>query len=416
MKQLTKLIIFTLSIFFFWSCSSDKINNQAIAKHVVVIGFDALSPDGLNNATTPNFDRVMAEGAFTLQARSVLPTSSSTNWASMIMGVGPESHGITSNSWEKDNFVLPAISQSEDFLFPTIFHLIDKQIKNVEIGAIYDWVGFGRLFEKNAVDYDISPGTEDETAAAASAYIKDKNPAFTFIHFDHVDHAGHEFGHGSKEYYTSVEKADVLLGEVMTAIKASAMADETVVIISADHGGIGLGHGGETLNEAEIPFIVWGKSVKKNHKLKYPIYQYDNAAYSCICLGYKNTNGMDWETHKKNAFVGYDETDDYPTTVRVSAPVILPAVVLSKKAGGLFDNQKEVVIENPSNEGKIHYALNGNMPTKDSPLYTTPFTVTENTVVKSAVFINKKISSTVSEAFFRIKEKNYTPPIAYEVF
>ncbi len=67
-------------------------------KHVLVIGIDGLSPDGILNARTPVLDSLMAHGSATMRARAVLPTSSSSNWASMIMGAGPEQHGITSNN------------------------------------------------------------------------------------------------------------------------------------------------------------------------------------------------------------------------------------------------------------------------------------------------------------------------------
>jgi phosphopentomutase len=73
----------------------------------------------------------------------------------------------------------------------------------------------------------------------------------------------------------------------MQAITSSAMAEETVVIISSDHGGIGKGHGGESLQEVEIPFIVWGKSVKKNYTIEFTVYQYDNATTVAFALGLK---------------------------------------------------------------------------------------------------------------------------------
>lgn len=261
-----KLLKFILAILL-WIIGLNSVVAQNVVsshiKHVVVIGFDGLSPDGLQTAKTPTFDRLIAEGASTMHARAVLPTSSSSNWASMIMGAGPEQHGITSNAWERDNFTLPAVTQSEDFLFPTIFKLIKDQLNNAEVGAIYHWGGFGRLFEKSAVDYDMNPETEEETAQVASEYIKTQQPKFTFIHFDHVDHAGHAFGHGTLHYYKSVEKADVLLKEVLQAIETSEMAKNTLVIVSSDHGGLGTGHGGESLQEVEIPFIVWGPTVKK---------------------------------------------------------------------------------------------------------------------------------------------------------
>ena len=412
---LSKTFVVFAVLSLLWSCATTEKKQSPLVKHVVVIGFDGLSPDGLKNATTPTFDKIISEGASTLHARAVLPTSSSSNWASMIMGAGPEQHGITSNSWEKNNFVLPAITQSEDFLFPSIFQLIDDQKENAEIGAIYHWTGFGRLFEKGAVDYDISPDSEDETAALAGAYIKGKKPTFTFIHFDHVDHGGHEYGHGSPEYYKSVEKADAMLAEVMAAIKASGMPDETLVIISADHGGLGKGHGGESLQEIEIPFILWGKSVKKNHVLKYPVYQYDNAATVAFALGIKTP--MAWIGRPvKNAFEGYELNDDYPTTERLEQPAILPMAKLNKKAGGLFDDTATIMMENTNGAGEIRYTLDGSMPSGISSLYTDPVKTTENVVVKSAIFRKGKIASTVSEAYFRIKNKTLAPPISYELF
>jgi hypothetical protein len=399
-----KLIVWSIVICSLGSCATKEQGGSPQVKHVVVIGFDGLSPNGLEKAATPTFDKIISEGSSSMHARAVLPTSSSTNWASMIMGAGPEQHGITSNGWEKDNFVLPTIVQNEDFLFPTIFQMIDDQIENAEIGAIYHWTGFGRLFEKGAVDYDINPDSEDETAALASAYIKDKKPTFTFIHFDHVDHGGHEHGHGSPEYYESVEKADKMLAEVMDAIKASGMADETLVIISADHGGLGKGHGGESLQEMEIPFIVWGKSVKKNHVLKYPVYQYDNAATVAFALGIKTP--MAWIGQPvKNAFEGYELSDDYPIIERVKEPLILPVAKLNKRAGGLFDDAATIIMQNTNGTGEIRYTLDGATPGENSTLYTEPVKTTENVVVKSAIFNNGKIVSAVSEAFFRIKKE-----------
>ncbi|MFT5266492.1 MAG: hypothetical protein ACI8YQ_005257, partial [Polaribacter sp.] len=289
------------------------------------------------------------------------------------------------------------------------------KIENAEIGAIYHWDGFGRLFEKKAVDYNISPKTADETAQLASEYLKSKQPSFTFIHFDHVDHAGHEYGHGTTEYYKSVEKADIVLAEVMEAITSSGMANETLVIISADHGGIGKGHGGESLQEIEIPFILWGKSIKKNFKIIDPVYQYDNAATVAFAFGLKLPLACIGKP-VKNAFIGFNESNEYPIAKRLKEPVILPKAVLAKKAGGLFNDKAKVAIENANEEGIIKYTLDGSMPSNTSDSYTKMFKVSQNTVVKSAVFTDSKISSMVNEAFFRVKGSTLKMPVSYEVF
>lgn len=405
----------TVGICSLWFCVSIQSQQLPSVKHVVVIGFDGLSPDGLAHATTPEFDALIAEGASSMHARAVLPSSSSTNWASMITGAGPEQHGITSNSWEKNNFVLPAVVQSEDFLFPTIFNLVQSKKKEAEIGAIYQWDGFGRLFEKGAVDYDVHTSSEEETARIACAYLSSKQPTFTFIHFDHVDHAGHAYGHGTPAYYQSVEKADALLAEIMNAITTSPMVNETIVIVSADHGGIGKGHGGASLNEMEIPFIVWGKGIKKNYQINYPVYQYDTAATIAFAFGLQLPMACIGKPIK-NVFVGFQQSDDYPLLKRQLKPLILPIGTGNQKAGGLFKDHAEVIIENPNNQGSIHYTLDGSIPSTTATTYVKPFSLSANTVVKSAIFEKNKIVSMVTEAFFRVYPSALQPAVSYELF
>lgn len=47
---------------------------------------------------------------------------------------------------------------------------------------------------------------------------------------------------------------------------------------SSDHGGVGTKHGGETLAEIEIPFILIGPGVKQGCQITHQVMTYDNAA------------------------------------------------------------------------------------------------------------------------------------------
>ena len=247
-------------------------------QHVIIIGIDGMSPNGILNANSPVMDNLMQNGSYTMHARDVLPSSSSPNWASMIMGAGPEQHGITSNEWQPDNHILPPVIKNEAGYFPTIFWLLYQHNPGYEIGAIYHWDDFGRLFEKEAVDFDTTFKNENKVADMASQYIVDNKPNFLFVHFDHVDGAGHKFGHGTEKYYGSVAKADQLIGKIADAIKTADLMDKTLIIISSDHGGNGTSHGGETPGEVEIPIILSGPGIKQGYEITYPVNIYDIAS------------------------------------------------------------------------------------------------------------------------------------------
>ncbi len=373
-------------------------------RHVVVIGVDGLSPDGIRKAATPVLDRLMAEGAYTLQARCVTPSSSSSNWASMIMGADVEQHGVHSNDYERDNFILPPVVRGTSDIFPTIFGEIDSQVPGAKIGAIYHWKGFGRLFEKHAVDYDTAAPDENTAARLAAGYILREKPVFTFVHLDHVDHAGHVSGHGSAPYYAAVSKADSLIGQIIAAIEKAGMAQKTLVVIASDHGGIGLGHGGLTMAEMEIPFLLWGGGVKKGYRIPTPVYQYDNAATVAFALGLERPYA--WIGRPVQcAFQGFPEPPrNYPVQGFLEKPAYQPAAVFNKRAGGLFLSDTLIRIEKPAGtpaDAVLRYTLDGSLPGPTSPVYTSPIRTGENTVVRSGLFQKKRLVSEVAEAQYR---------------
>ncbi len=246
--------------------------------HVVIIGCDGMSPDGILKAKTPSMDNLIQRGAYTLRARGVMPTSSSPNWASMIMGAGPEQHGITSNSWRPDKFEIAPTAVGTGGIFPTIFSVLREQQPSAVIACFHDWSGFGGLFEREALDIVEDTDGPVNTTERAVAYFKAKQPNLTFIHLDHIDLAGHKYGHGTPEYYQSVEEADRLIGETVRGLETAGMLEQTILIITSDHGGVGKGHGGATMAEIEIPWIIAGPGVVSEKKLRSFVDTYDTAA------------------------------------------------------------------------------------------------------------------------------------------
>ena len=413
------LRVFSKSIFFFiffiLACEKNQISKDFKTAHLIVIGVDAMSPDGIINADTPVMDELMANGSYTLNARAVLPTSSSTNWASMVSGAGPEQHGITSNGWERDEHTLPPVVKGAEGIFPTIFSVARKQRPEMEMGAIYTWTGFGRLIERSMLDYDTTEKNDELTLQKAIGYIKNKTPNFLFIHLDEVDHVGHSLGHKTPHFYDAVAHVDTQIGQIIQSTKDAGIFDNTTFIISADHGGIGYGHGGETEDEIEIPFIIYGKGIKENYMIKNQVYTYDNAATAALLLGIEQPQA--WIGRPvMTAFKGVPEPEFQNQKIKIPPPTIYPKANLYDMAGGLYmDQEAEVVMESTA-DALIRYTTDGSIPIKNSKLYQGKFSLAKTTVVMAKAFKGEHQESKVSKAYYRMVNKSSDNGIRYQYY
>lgn len=267
--------------------TSTMVASVAGMAHVIVIGCDGMGSLSFTRSNAPVMHRLMREGAWTLRARGVMPTSSSPNWASMIMGAGPEQHGVTSNEWETNKFEIPALEVGPEGMFPTIFRVLREQRPAARIACVHDWDGFGRLFERGSADLVENVKGSTNTARRAIEVIRRQQPALTFIHFDDVDHAGHTYQWKSPEYFQAVAEVDGLIGEILAAVETTPMRGRTLVLITADHGGVGTKHGGPTIAELEIPWILHGPGVAAGKEIRTPVNTYDTAATLAYVFGLK---------------------------------------------------------------------------------------------------------------------------------
>jgi predicted AlkP superfamily pyrophosphatase or phosphodiesterase len=231
----------------------------AAISHVLIIGVDGLSSDGVRNAATPNIHKLMARGAWTLQSRGVMPTVSSPNWMSLLSGAGPEMHGVHSNEWERFNFKIAPACKGPEGIFPGIFGVIRAQRPKAKLAAIHDWPGFGRLVERTAASHVQHVKTSPAATAAAIAYWNEHKPLLLFVHLDDVDHAGHDKTWEGPEYRAAVEAMDTLIGRLV----ATVPLDKTLIVLAADHGGTGTKHGNDTTNELETPLVFAGPGIAK---------------------------------------------------------------------------------------------------------------------------------------------------------
>lgn len=269
------------------SIAKNVVHNKQKAKHVVFIGIDGWGAYSVSKAEIPAIKKLMVDGSYTLEKRSVLPSSSAVNWASMFMGAGPELHGYT--EWGSRVPELPSRIVNENGMFPTIFKVLRDVRPDAEIGCLYEWKGIEFLIDTLALNYYAQAKNAneqpDQLCTMAEIYIKNKKPTLLAVCFDNLDHIGHKDGHDTPAYYTKLTELDSYVARIVQAVKVAGLLDDTIFILTSDHGGINRGHGGKTMQEMQSPFIISGKNVKVGLEFHESMMQYDIASTIAYILG-----------------------------------------------------------------------------------------------------------------------------------
>lgn len=260
--------------------SAGSVWGQSV-EHVIVIGLDGWGGYSMPRADMPHVKALMADGAYTLHKRSVLPSSSAPNWAAMFMGVPTEVHGYT--KWGSKTPEIPSPMVNEHGIFPTIFSVTREALgPEAEIGVLYEWKGIKYLVDTLALSYHAQgvngKDNPDNLCNMTVEYIKSRKPVLMAVCFDEPDHTGHAVGHDTPEYYAMLSHLDDYVGRIVEATREAGIYDSTVFVVTGDHGGIKKDHGGITLQEMETPFVVCGPGIKRGYEFTGLMLQQDVAA------------------------------------------------------------------------------------------------------------------------------------------
>ena len=290
MKKVAALLILAAFI-------STSLHAGKKAKHVVLIGIDGWAAESVRQAPAedlPNIHYLMDHGSWTLAKRSVMPSASGINWASMFNGLPTEMHGFY--RWNSVKGDIPSTSDNGHGIPPTIYDLIREQRPDAETGCIYDWDCIGPITDTLAMSYHhfIKTYRGKKTMIPVAEYTKlavdhivGKKPFFFTFYYGALDNAGHNYGWYSPEYMETLKQIDEGVGQIIQAIKDAGIFNDTVIIMSSDHGGTGKGHGKFTMLELETPFIVFGRKIRQGYEFPQPMMQYDTPAVIADILGIK---------------------------------------------------------------------------------------------------------------------------------
>ena len=248
-------------------------------KHVVVIGVDGAGAF-FKNAETPNLDEIFANGAVTYDCLTADPTISAQCWGSLIHGVTPAVHGLT-------NSVVSSVAYPSDSKYPSFFRVIRENDENAILASFCNWnpINVG-LVEDNIGVHKVGGISDSSLTNEILAYLENNNPKALFVQFDEADGAGHSYGYGTDNQLAKISEIDGYIGRIYEAYEQNGILDETLFIVTSDHGGTGTSHGGLSDAEKYVMFAASGKNVQNGTIGDIEIR--DTAAIVLHALGYES--------------------------------------------------------------------------------------------------------------------------------
>lgn len=253
---------------------------QPVTEHVIVISLDGLRADAIASSGARTLPRLMREGAYSLEARTILPSITLPSHTSMLTGATPEMHGVLWNDERLD--------EMGTIETPTMFAV--AHAAGYHTAAFFSKPKFQHLMAPGTLNYGQAPEGSGRwyagyTAESVERYLEDYRPNLLFVHIGEPDYAGHTIGWGSVVYRWAVRRADGAVERILKKADETLGKGNYTVIVTADHGGHGRTHGTEATEDVTIPWITWGKGVNGGTVLPAGIRTFDTAATALGLLG-----------------------------------------------------------------------------------------------------------------------------------
>ena len=218
----------------------------APGQRVVVVLYDGLGPDYLEQSPMPNLKRLMAQG-FSKTVAGVMPSVTNVNNASLCCGTWPEAHGITGNSfWDEAKREAEYMEDARFLLQPTLFERAAGQgVKSALLTAKKKTVAL--LSRGTSLAMAAEAPSADEVrryGAPPPIYSREINywlwsvaiellknePELRCLYVHTTDYPMHKWPPSAPESQEHLARLDALLGE---AVKA---APDAAFLLTADHG------------------------------------------------------------------------------------------------------------------------------------------------------------------------------------
>lgn len=245
------------------------------AKHVLIISEDGMPGGALDKKQLKWHEYLKKNGAFTTRALTIREASTLPAHASMLSGYHPSVHGLTWNNWRPKKGYIKTKSifaRARESGMTTAFFTGKSKLRHiVPPGTVGMYERPGYYCKK--------------VAEEAAEYLVSDRPELAFVHFSDADELGHSKGWYSRQQWKAMEETDRCLGILFEALDKAGLAQDTLIIVSADHGGHNKVHSGGKLVDREIPWMAMGPGVRPGFHMTENVSTLDTAATALYALG-----------------------------------------------------------------------------------------------------------------------------------
>jgi predicted AlkP superfamily pyrophosphatase or phosphodiesterase len=233
--------------------------DQPAALKALVISLDGGRADALLEADMPNLKALSARGAATWEASTVYPPVTIPAHTSMLTGLDVEEHGIDHNSYSTDTVEAPTfLTLASDAGYKT--------------GMVVGKEKFLQFHQRDDVYYEFAR-QGDRSVVDSVLTLIDADYEVIFAHFPNPDYFGHSREWMSETYINELTNTDRQIGRLLEKLEGS----DTLIIITADHGGLGDRHGRDIPEDMLIPWIIAGPNVREGYTIESDVYVTDTA-------------------------------------------------------------------------------------------------------------------------------------------
>lgn len=218
---------------------------------VLILSIDGLRPDAIELTPMSNLQTLMQAGAYSLVAQTISPSVTLPSHTSMLTGLCPEDHGVYWNDY------IPALGYANG---TDIFDL--AHAAGLRTGMVVGKEKLRQVTEPENTDVFEFINDRDTVIAARVVELIQQDFDLLFVHFPTPDWMGHEYGWLSPEQFSVLFRADEALQNILNGLQTIGMLEDTLIIVTADHGGHDMTHGTSRLEDMSIPWIITGPGVR----------------------------------------------------------------------------------------------------------------------------------------------------------